>query len=363
MNRFVRAETSNNNAKPSNQKESKDYKEGLDAREFYESIIRNDGLREIQQLKQIEKSELVSRGNQSTTVENLKTVGRLTDQPDEDRATGEFVRLQIKQKNQERTRRKNNFFRFLGNGNINGVREILSLENDWINTTDDYGWTPMMCAVASGNTCMVELLLDMKADVYELKDHGGQNAWDIAIKLDKPDIIELLFDRRVKKEPQYDEGEDIATEEHCMTCNATFCEDCQMNISSSEMKNHFSSTAHLFNVFKKNEGPSQYYLATNNIGYRMLKDAGWSEEIGLGRDGRGSRQPVSTILKSDRSGIGLDKKGRKRVTHFKANDVTAIRAKKRDKDDSKFFLKKKRFSRQIKSKQWEINLRSYMASD
>ena len=360
MNCFVRAETSNNDAELPDQQEAEDNKGGLDAKEFYENIIRSDGSDERRKPKQIENSGLLNRGFHSATVENLKSVGQLSNLPDDDHATSEFFRLKIKQRNQERIRKKNNLFRFLSNGNINGAREILSTENDWINTTDDYGWTPMMCAVASGNICMVELLLDMKADVYELKDRGGQNAWDIAVKLDKSDIIELLFDRRVKKEPQY---EDAATEEHCGTCSATFCEDCQMNISISEIKNHFSSTVHLFNVFKKNESPAPYHLAANNIGYRMLKDAGWSEEIGLGRDGRGSRQPVSTILKSDRSGLGLNRKGRKRVTHFKANDVAAIRAKKRHEDGSRYFQRKERFNRKIKSKQWEINLRSYMASD
>lgn len=59
----------------------------------------------------------------------------------------------------------------------------------------------------------------------------------------------------------------------------------------------------------------------------MLRRLGWSEEAhtgGLGRDGQGRRFPVATIFKQDRSGLGLSKTARPRVTHFAPKDVAAV---------------------------------------
>ena len=70
-----------------------------------------------------------------------------------------------------------------------------------------------------------------------------------------------------------------------------------------------------------------FVLGTSNPGYRMLVKGGWNKESGLGSREQGVRQPVRTVLKHDRLGVGADQgTKRARVTHFKAGDEGAVRA-------------------------------------
>ena len=364
LNRFVRAESANIDRECSLQLEDESNAAGREARDFYERLIQHDECNVDYQSEQTAKVANNPFLNASITVKKRTPPGRsgFINPLQEDHETEKVTRLRLRQINQRIFRRKNNLFKFVNDGDIKRVKEILSLEEEWVNIRDDYGWTPMMCAIASGNICMVEFLLNMKADVYDIKDHGGQSAWDIAVKLDKSDIVELLLDRKVKKEPQ-DQEDGYRKVEHSVKNDSKFCEDCKVSINFNQMKDHFTSTAHLFNVYRQKESAIQYHLSANNIGYKMLKDAGWSEEKGLGRDGSGKQQPVSTVLKSDRSGLGLIGNYRKRVTHFKANDFAAIRNRANAQRSEKRLLKRKKMRKELKSKQWEICLRSYMTCD
>ena len=368
LNRFVRAKTHHDERNGALRDEVDSYddsnEEGLAARAFYEKVIEYSGLDEDSRAEQT-RTATSSTINTPSTLEKTKPLKRneVVSPLCEDPKKGELMRLHLLQINERKFRKKIDLFRFVSNGNIDGVVDILSVENEWIDITDDYGWTPLMCAVASGNVCMVELLLDMKANVYDIKDRGGQTAWDIAIKLDRSDVIDLLFDRRIKKEPEDQEDSCRSMKDDCVDNEGEFCQDCQLNVAAQQVKSHCASTAHLFNVYKQTESPAQYHLPSNNIGYRMLKDAGWTEEIGLGHDGSGKQQPISTVLKSDRSGLGLKGKDKKRVTHFKAYDASAIRGRKILQRSEKFSLKKEKLGKKLRSRQWEIDLRSYMTND
>lgn len=68
----------------------------------------------------------------------------------------------------------------------------------------------------------------------------------------------------------------------------------------------------------------------SNIGYQILKDTGWTESQGLGREGVGRKYPLKTVLKRDKKGLGSEKQ-RAKVTHFEAGDTSAVRTVKKEK--------------------------------
>lgn len=57
------------------------------------------------------------------------------------------------------------------------------------------------------------------------------------------------------------------------------------------------------------------WLPESNRGYRMLMGMGWTQESGLGPTGAGRVEPVATVLKTDRAGIGAQTTAKPRVTH------------------------------------------------
>ena len=57
---------------------------------------------------------------------------------------------------------------------------------------------------------------------------------------------------------------------------------------------------------------------------------GWNEAAGLGPMGEGRRQPVKTLLKNDRAGVGMHSGSKaKKVTHFTAFDAAAVKKRRR----------------------------------
>eukprot|EP00898_Chlorokybus_atmophyticus_P003201 jgi/Chlat1/3882/Chrsp26S04170 len=48
-----------------------------------------------------------------------------------------------------------------------------------------------------------------------------------------------------------------------------------------------------------------YSISQSNVGYKLLKKAGWSEEHGLGAGEQGRLQPVVPQMKADKKGIGV----------------------------------------------------------
>ncbi|TYZ67905.1 hypothetical protein PybrP1_007812 [[Pythium] brassicae (nom. inval.)] len=48
----------------------------------------------------------------------------------------------------------------------------------------------------------------------------------------------------------------------------------------------------------------------------MLMGMGWTQDSGLGPTGAGRVEPVATVLKTDRAGVGAQTSAKPRVTHF-----------------------------------------------
>ncbi|KAH7664843.1 G-patch domain-containing protein, partial [Aphelenchoides avenae] len=68
-----------------------------------------------------------------------------------------------------------------------------------------------------------------------------------------------------------------------------------------------------------------YGIPQSNRGYRLLKESGWAEHRGLGKEGEGRKHPIKTSLKRDRTGLGLEKSVQK-VTHFESYDPSAVQS-------------------------------------
>jgi hypothetical protein len=94
-----------------------------------------------------------------------------------------------------------------------------------------------------------------------------------------------------------------------------YCNVCDEMITSESELQHNFSILHVFNMRCEPECIVAYGVDSNNIGRKMLRDQGWLEHTGLGKDGRGIKAPLSTRLKRDRRGVGCIPLATKKVTH------------------------------------------------
>lgn len=87
-----------------------------------------------------------------------------------------------------------------------------------------------------------------------------------------------------------------------------FCPQCQETVAVHDHVHRASVSHRMLGV--STQRPGGITLTAANKGYRMLRETGWTEAQGLGRPGReGRRQPVPTVLKRDRKGLGADADG------------------------------------------------------
>lgn len=64
------------------------------------------------------------------------------------------------------------------------------------------------------------------------------------------------------------------------------------------------------------------WLPESNRGYQLLASMGWKEDSGLGPKAQGRVEPIATVFKTDRQGVGAPSMAKRhaRVTHFPAHD-------------------------------------------
>lgn len=129
-----------------------------------------------------------------------------------------------------------------------------------------------------------------------------------------------------------------------------FCTACSVYVQETSAAEHDQSTAHLLSTtktptlrkgtFMRDAWPRSLsvvavtvtnvlwtlllavvWLPESNRGYRLLMNMGWKEDTGLGPTGAGRIEPVATVLKNDRAGVGVQPTAKlARVTHFPAHD-------------------------------------------
>lgn len=86
---------------------------------------------------------------------------------------------------------------------------------------------------------------------------------------------------------------------------------------------------------------------------------GWKPGTGLGPEGEGRKQPVSTVLKRDQEGLGYGQAKTAKVTHFQArdNDAVKLASKKKEEQGGKRQREKERRKEQ-RDKNWERDFRA-----
>ena len=328
---------------------------GLEARKFYEEVTRCEYV-------SASKSNIKDEVETSTPARNAHIHSSLKKRNLNSTSDSELEKSRLRQENKNKLRSCNRLFRFISDGDLYSVKQILESDDSSVSvdTRDSFNWTPLMCAAASGYTDIVKYLLEIGAPIYSPIDKVGNNAWDIAVKLNKKEIMDIFFAQKVKKEKVSDKElneqqfpNDLLTE-HCHICNVDFPRD--------DRKAHLSSTVHLFKQFKGSKVGTHYHLSEDNIGYRILKEKGWSEEQGLGPDGQGDKLPIATVLKRDRTGLGMKYSKQKRVTHFKSFDHAAVKSSnlQKGKRTQKKFSKKTREQTIERSRKLERDLRADM---
>ncbi|KAL8576626.1 hypothetical protein ACOMHN_025101 [Nucella lapillus] len=108
-----------------------------------------------------------------------------------------------------------------------------------------------------------------------------------------------------------------------------------------------------------------FLIPSSNVGYRLMMKTGWDGNRGLGPSGEGHRYPVKTLFKQDRKGLGNTVKEKAKVTHFKANDKSAVTRMQSQGDHRvvsvRTLSRRAQKAKERKDRQWEINLRHQMS--
>ncbi|KYM88265.1 Protein BAT4 like protein [Atta colombica] len=205
------------------------------------------------------------------------------------------------------------------------LQKYMTTEN--VNSSDDFGWTPLMSAAYCGHLEIVQFLLNLGAN-KKTRDKSGLTAAQLALKKNYLNIVALLK-KSLPIESSVEHNKDnVMKDKTQLEQNAAFyCEICKTTFQETTPQKHESSTLHIFNTKPKLKY-TIYGISRQNKGYRMLLNTGWDEEAGLGPSGKGIKYPIKTCLKMDRKGLGQLIENEYKITHFKSGDTTAINSSK-----------------------------------
>ena len=255
-------------------------------------------------------------------------------------------------------------------GDVKTLEEGLVEGND-VNTTDHYNWSLLMTAAYAGHLAVVQLLLKHGAKWRDIRDQRGFDAVDLAAMGGHNDIVEILS-------PSQPPATDSSNNVHFLRkrCHSSLdeessfhCEVCVMEVTGS-VTEHNLSTVHQFNS-QLHSVDIPYSIPQSNKGFQLMIKRGWNPEKGLGPCEQGTRQPIKTVLKSDRQGLGSKRRQKARVTHFASFDKSAIQcssirtSRRQDEEEiaTPRLSKRARYDALQKDKQWEVNMRRYLNSD
>ncbi|XP_070836736.1 G patch domain and ankyrin repeat-containing protein 1 [Chaetodon trifascialis] len=234
-------------------------------------------------------------------------------------------------------------------GDISSLKDLLSKGVD-INFQDTYFWTAIMCASWSGQRAAVRLLLQHGAAWVGVVDTQGRDAKDLALEAGHSEVLEEL--------ESYGRSTQRNTQSESSAAQPRWCDVC-CNKYSSSLSSHLSSTLHQFSL--QHPPPTPYYcLPPSSNSYKMMVRCGWKPGAGLGPEGEGPKQPVSTVLKRDQKGLGYGQMKRAKVTHFQARDHDAVKPPSKEKDDrgGKGQGKEERRRKEQRDKNWERDFRA-----
>ncbi|XP_053235295.1 G patch domain and ankyrin repeat-containing protein 1 [Podarcis raffonei] len=256
------------------------------------------------------------------------------------------------------SRTGNKFLKAAQDGDLKTLRMLAEKEGCDVNYRDDYYWTAIMCAAYAGRVEAVRYLLSRGAAWVGVCEPQGRDAMDLAEEAGHQDVVDALRESerpQVKEEPS--SPQPPAERNYCAVCRTHYSED--------TVALHERSTAHLFNRCDPLP-PTRYHIPENNVGFRLMVKGGWDQEAGLGPEGTGRKFPIQTVLKRDQKGLGFSSDLRPKVTHFDANDSSAVERpveRRPRKERAATVGKREARRREAKAQAWERNLRTYMNLD
>lgn len=329
---------------------------GEEARHFYESLIKSDVSRE-RAVKQ--KSRESSRSLRRTVQQS--PAGSGPHRPGPHRSgphSGISHRSDGDQRGDSSSSSSERSTELLGlrllrcahEGDVSGLKDLLSKGVD-INSQDTYLWTAMMCASWSGKRAAVRLLLQHGAAWVGVVDTQGRDARDLALEAGHSEVLEELENYGRTTEPEAQRDSSGAPTRWCDVCCGEF---------SGSPASHRSSTLHQFS--SRRPPPTPYYcLPPSSASYRMMLRCGWRPGSGLGPEGGGRRQPVSTVLKRDQRGLGFGERTPAKVTHFRARDPDAVKppsSREDQKDPGRGRRREESRRKEQRDRNWERDFRS-----
>lgn len=242
-----------------------------------------------------------------------------------------------------------NYFRWAMENKVDELRR-LDINEENMNLCDSYGWSALMIASCEGSYEAVEYLLELGVD-KSIKDKTGKTAKDLAAKKGFHNIVQLLESQIYKNNEKEESSED-----EMEIIEPFYCEICKQNFTETSRQQHQTSTIHQFNM--KSSLPAnklqKFNIPPRNKGLQLMIKQGWDKESGLGPSQSGRLYPVKTVIRKQRTGLGIEQQAA-RVTHFEAHDRKAIK-----RDNSDYYKKKPRNRNDIrreKVREWKRDRR------
>ncbi|CAL9109084.1 unnamed protein product [Musa textilis] len=99
-------------------------------------------------------------------------------------------------------------------------------------------------------------------------------------------------------------------------------------------------------------------IDSSNVGFKLLKKCGWKEGTGLGASEQGMLEPIPTLVKKNKRGIGADKTKKKVEVQKDLLDAEMqnnhdMQSKKKNKQVSKRIRKMREEEERMKEKEFE----------
>ena len=180
-----------------------------------------------------------------------------------------------------------------------------------VNHEDAYGWTPLMIASREGRAEVVRRLLQREDVLVSARSSEGLTACQLAAS----DSIRALFPTPRVGEDKKKRASNSSSKDSRNVSNEDRV-DCDVCAMENVSLDHSATIVHQLNRRGTSRRCRKHYgIARGNVGYRMLVEAGWDPQRGLGRYEQGASYPVPTRLKRDRLCIGNESQSQSRVTH------------------------------------------------
>ncbi|XP_017061825.1 G patch domain and ankyrin repeat-containing protein 1 homolog [Drosophila ficusphila] len=211
---------------------------------------------------------------------------------------------------------KSKFFRWATSNQVEKLSQM-EISEESLNSRDSFGWTALMMATCEGATEAVAWLLQKGVEV-DIADKSGNTAYKLAQQKGHSEIINLLETK------SYTEA--ASDEEESMDVKSPFyCEICKRDYKETPWPVHQTSTVHQFNLEALPAHKlHKFNISAKNRGLQLMLKQGWDQEHGLGPSQGGRLYPIKTVLRKQRTGLGIEQQPA-RVTHFGAFDLNAVR--------------------------------------